>query len=110
MKVITLLKSIWIIFHKKMRLTKKEISAIKENILSFDEEAKIFLFGSRLNDQKKGGDIDILVISDKIGFLEKIKIKTGIFKKIEEQKLDIVVKKDFNDIFVKLIEADLKCL
>lgn len=93
-----------------MRLTKKEISAIKENILSFDEEAKIFLFGSRLNDQKKGGDIDILVISDKIGFLEKIKIKTGIFKKIEEQKLDIVVKKDFNDIFVKLIEADLKCL
>lgn len=93
-----------------MRLTKKEISSIKKNILSFDEDAKIFLFGSRVNNHAKGGDIDILVISDKIGFLEKIKIKTGIFKEMEEQKLDLVIKKDFNDIFVKLIEADLKCL
>lgn len=93
-----------------MRLTKEEISSIKKNVLSFDEDAKIFLFGSRVNNHAKGGDIDILVISDKIGFLEKIKIKTGIFKEMEEQKLDLVIKKDFNDIFVKLIEADLKCL
>lgn len=93
-----------------MRLTKKEISTIKENVLGFDEDAKIFLFGSRLNNHAKGGDIDILVISEKIGFLEKIKIKTGIFKEIDEQKLDLVIKKDFNDIFVKLIETDLQCL
>ena len=93
-----------------MRLTKKEISTIKENVLSFDEDAKIFLFGSRLNNHAKGGDIDILVISEKIGFSEKIKIKTGIFKEIDEQKLDLVIKKDFNDIFVKLIEADLQWL
>ena len=93
-----------------MRLTKKEISTIKENVLGFDEHAKIFLFGSRLNNHAKGGDIDILVISEKIGFSEKIKIKTGIFKEIDEQKLDLVIKKDFNDIFVKLIEADLQWL
>lgn len=93
-----------------MRLTKKEILAIKENILGFDEDAKIFLFGSRLDNRAKGGDIDILVISEKIGFSEKIKIKTGIFKEIDEQKLDLVIKKDFNDIFVKLIEGDLQCL
>jgi predicted nucleotidyltransferase len=93
-----------------MRLTKKEISTIKKNVLGFDEDAKIFLFGSRLNNHAKGGDIDILVISEKIGFSEKIKIKTGIFKEIDEQKLDLVIKKDFNDIFVKLIEADLQWL
>jgi predicted nucleotidyltransferase len=78
--------------------------------LGFDGDAKIYLFGSRLNDLARGGDIDILVISGKIGFIEKVKIKSGIFKEIEEQKLDIVVKKDFNDVFVKMIEPDLQCL
>ena len=93
-----------------MRLTPIEISAIKNNILSYDQDAKIFLFGSRTNDNAKGGDIDVLVISDKIGFNEKTKIRVGIFKEIEEQKLDLVVKKDFNDVFVKMIEDDLQSL
>ncbi|MEO6187374.1 MAG: nucleotidyltransferase domain-containing protein [Ginsengibacter sp.] len=93
-----------------MRLTETEISTIKKNILRFDPEAKIYLFGSRVNEEAKGGDIDILVISEKIGFIEKVKIKTGIFKEIEEQKLDLVVKKDFTDVFVKMIEPELKCL
>ncbi len=93
-----------------MRLSTKEISAIKNNILSFDPDAKIYLFGSRVNDNAKGGDIDVLVISDKIGFTEKLKIRTGIFKEIEEQKLDLVVKKDFNDVFVKMIKPDLQSL
>lgn len=93
-----------------MRLKEDEISVIKKNILHFDPEAKIYLFGSRVNDMAKGGDIDILVISEKIGFIEKVKIRTGIFKNIEEQKLDLVVKKDFSDLFVKMIEDDLQCL
>ncbi len=93
-----------------MRLKKDEISVIKKNILHFDPEAKIYLFGSRVNDMAKGGDIDILVISEKIGFIEKVKIRTRIFKNIEEQKLDLVVKKDFSDLFVKMIEDDLQCL
>lgn len=93
-----------------MRLTEKEISAIKRNISRFDAQAIIYLFGSRVNDAAKGGDIDILIISDKIGFAEKIKIRTGIFKELEEQKLDIVVKKDFTDVFVQMIEPDLQCL
>ncbi len=93
-----------------MRLSQNEISAIKNNILDFDPDAKIFLFGSRVNDFAKGGDIDILVISEKIGFTEKIKIRTGIFKEIEERKLDLVVKNDFSDLFVKMIEPDLQCL
>ena len=93
-----------------MRLSKQEISAIKKNILHFDNEAKIYLFGSRTNDKAKGGDIDVLVISDKIGFMEKTKIRVGIFKEIDEQKLDLVVKKDFNDAFVKMIKPHLQTL
>lgn len=93
-----------------MRLSQKEIASIKTNILNFDRNAKIYLFGSRTNDKAKGGDIDILVISDKIGFTEKTKIRMGIFKEIEEQKLDLVVKKDFSDTFVKMIKQDLQSL
>jgi len=93
-----------------MRLSEKEISAIKNNILSFDENAKIYLFGSRVNDNAKGGDIDVLVISDKIGFNEQLKIRTGIFSEIEEQKLDVIVKKNFDDVFVRMIEPDLQIL
>ena len=93
-----------------MRLTQNEISVIKKSVLNVDSQAKIYLFGSRVNDLAKGGDIDILVISGKIGFAEKIKIRLSIFKNIEERKLDLVVKKDFNDTFVKMIEPDLQCL
>ncbi|MEO7960467.1 MAG: hypothetical protein ABIR19_02905 [Ginsengibacter sp.] len=42
--------------------------------------------------------------------MEKVKIKTGIFKEMEEQKLDLVVKEDFNDVFVQMIEPQLQCL
>ncbi len=93
-----------------MRLTEKEIQLFKDQILPFDANAGIYLFGSRIDDEKKGGDIDLLVISDKIGFVDKIKIRTGIFKHLEEQKLDLLVKKDFNDTFVKVIEDQLICL
>ncbi len=93
-----------------MRLSEKEISAIKNNILNFDQDAKIYLFGSRTNDNAKGGDIDVLVISEKIGFNEQLKIRTGIFSEIEEQKLDVIVKKNFDDVFVRMIEPDLQIL
>lgn len=93
-----------------MRLTEKEIRVINHHIIQIDPEAKIYLFGSRTNDKAKGGDIDLLVISDKIGFKEKIKIRVGIFSEIEEQKLDLVVRKNFNDTFVKVIEPELQCL
>lgn len=93
-----------------MRLTEEEIQVIRDQILHFDPKASIYLFGSRTNDLKKGGDIDILVISDKIGFTEKTKIRVAIFNKLEEQRLDLVIKKDFNDTFVKAIEPELLCL
>lgn len=93
-----------------MRLTEKEADVIRKQILLADPEAKIYLFGSRTDDKAKGGDIDLLVISDKIGFIEKTKIRVGIFNEIEEQKLDLVVKKDLNDTFIKVIEPQLLCL
>ena len=85
-----------------MRLSKEEVFIIKTAILERDPNAKIFLFGSRAYDDKKGGDIDLLVFSDTLHFSDKIKIKVAIFEKLEEQKIDILIAKDDTDPFVKI--------
>ncbi len=87
-----------------MRLSKTEKSAIIEAVTRVDPEARIYLFGSRADDGKKGGDIDILIFSKRLTFDDKLKIKASIFEKIEEQKIDIVIAKDAKDPFVKMIQ------
>ena len=76
-----------------MRISEIEKNAIIDAILEQDKNAQIFLFGSRTDDLKKGGDIDILVHSDEIGLLKIVKIKSAIFKHIPEQKIDLLVSK-----------------
>lgn len=52
-----------------MRLATEEHSAISETIRRTDREAQIYLFGSRVDDTAKGGDIDLLVLSKNIDLL-----------------------------------------
>ena len=48
-----------------MRLESWEIEEIKKAAkLVFGENVRIILFGSRVYDNKKGGDIDLYVITD----------------------------------------------
>lgn len=42
-----------------MRLTDHERDAIKKAFMETFEEGKIYLFGSRVDDSKRGGDIDL---------------------------------------------------
>lgn len=74
-----------------MRLTKEEIQAIKTAILQEDPHAKIFLFGSRANDKLKGGDIDLMVLSETLNLSKKIKILSHIKEKIGDQKIDLKI-------------------
>jgi uncharacterized protein len=86
-----------------VRITEIEKTAIIEAITRIDPEARIYLFGSRIDNDKKGGDLDILVYSQKITFGDKLKIKAAIFEKIDEQKIDFVIAKDEKDPFVKMV-------
>lgn len=87
-----------------MRLDSHIQKIIKQSILHADENAEVYLYGSRTDDSKKGGDIDILVISDKISLNEKLKILNDIFSQIEEQKIDLLIAKNKNEsAFVKYI-------
>ena len=49
-----------------MRLSESEQQVIKQSIYVLDKQAKIVLFGSRANDEARGGDIDLLIVSDNI--------------------------------------------
>lgn len=84
-----------------MRLDEKEHKIIKDAILERDPQARIYLFGSRTNNFAQGGDIDILVLSDKINISDKLIVKRELFKKLEDQKIDIIVSGDRNRPFVK---------
>ena len=88
--------------YKNIRLKDKEIIAIKNAVLNFDKNAQIFIFGSRTDLNKKGGDIDLIVISELIDFEQKLKILAEIYKKIGEQKIDLIIVKHKNEnSFVK---------
>ncbi len=75
-----------------MRLTQKQVKSIKTNFQSIFHDGIIYLFGSRVDDSKKGGDIDLYISTEnkenisykKIQFLAKLKREIG------EQKIDIV--------------------
>ena len=85
-----------------MRLGEIEKEAIKSSIKKRDPDAKIYLFGSRSDPNKRGGDIDILVISQTLSNADKIPILVHIFDKIEEQKIDLIIAQDSSDPFVRL--------
>ena len=86
-----------------MRLKPAEFKIIKQSVAALDECARIYLFGSRADDRAKGGDIDLLIISDKLNYQDKLRIKHKLFEYLEEQKIDIVIAKDFEQPFIKLL-------
>ncbi len=87
-----------------MRLSKQEIDLLKTKVKSFSKNAKIYLFGSRVDDTKKGGDIDILILSNDLSKKDIRKIRVEFFKQFGEQKLDILLDDgSLKDTFTKLV-------
>lgn len=79
-----------------MRLSKEQIKVIIQCAhRSFGETAKIWLFGSRVDDNKKGGDIDLYIETDKETGIVAAKLEMlGFLQSVfGEQKIDILVKR-----------------
>ncbi len=85
-----------------MRLKNDEIMAIKNCISSLDENAEVYLFGSRTEDVAKGGDIDLLIMSKVLGYNDTIRIRKTLYEMLEEQKIHIIIAQDTTDPFVKM--------
>lgn len=85
-----------------MRLSDAERAAIVGAVGARDPAAEVYLFGSRVDDNAKGGDIDILVLSEKINFSGKLDILVDLFKQLGDRKLDIVVAPDRAKPFTRI--------
>jgi hypothetical protein len=82
----------------KMRLTEFEIKALVDTTAKvFDRNTHLILFGSRVNNNARGGDIDLLLIpgenvnndlfNRKIHYLIEVKNILG------DQKIDLIIQK-----------------
>ena len=71
-----------------MRLDAEQTSALEYALNLVTDE--VYLFGSRLDPSKKGGDIDLLVFSKQDSFQLSQQITLRFFEKCEE-KIDVVV-------------------
>ena len=84
-----------------MRLSEFEIETIKELAEKhFGEGTTVYLFGSRTDENKKGGDIDLFItikdekrlnIEAKVQFLAELKTKIGD-RKIDDSRSSKIVK------------------
>jgi len=74
-----------------MRLSTEQITILKNKLFSLSKDAKLYLFGSRVDDTKKGGDIDLLIVSDTLTKKDLRPLRVEFFKYFGEQKLDIIL-------------------
>ena len=91
-----------------MRLQRDEINIIKSTLYETIEDAKIFLFGSRTDDTKKGGDIDLFVQTQKnITLRDELKILARMEFRGIERKIDLIIQSPAS-IHQKLFETIAK--
>ena len=90
-----------------MRLTQEEINHIKYNVSEvFGVKSRVFLFGSRVDDAKRGGDIDLLIEPSHLQyeFIQATQLVVKLQLALGDQKIDIVVARDPN----RLIEQEAR--
>jgi predicted nucleotidyltransferase len=79
-----------------MRLSTLEIKAIKETFDAIFKHGDIYLFGSRVDDTKKGGDIDLYIDTPDVKnrLEKKLEFLVSLKQKIGDQKIDVIISKD----------------
>jgi predicted nucleotidyltransferase len=79
-----------------MRLTEAQAAAIRSAAAdAFGPDAEVWLFGSRVDEAKRGGDIDLLI---RLGggaldrpFHRRVRFLTRLERVLGERKVDVVV-------------------
>jgi predicted nucleotidyltransferase len=91
-----------------MRLDYKIIDFFKLKIVASFPGAKIYLFGSRVSDEERGGDIDLMILTNTLIDKRTIRaIRLEFFKSFGWQKIDLVnFTYDDDSVFKKLIQIN----
>ena len=90
-----------------MRLSKRLLTIIKEGLTKSFSGADVYLFGSRTDDTKRGGDIDIAIDTDisRVEFRkQKVKFIIYMLKHDLDLKIDLVRLKNKNS----LLESEIR--
>ena len=84
-----------------MRLTEETKKIIVDSVWRYFTHAeKILLFGSRVDDNKRGGDIDILVqtpVSSAEAFEAKVRTVAALQLQLGEQRIDLLTTTGVDD-------------
>lgn len=80
----------------RMRLTRDQITAIRLAAEeSFGEGSQVWLFGSRVDDRRRGGDIDLLVQPAQTAcasdFKRKVRFLGRLERSLGERKVDMLI-------------------
>lgn len=63
----------------------------------FGDDIKLYLFGSRVYDNKKGGDIDLFLETEQnIDISLKVSFLKNIYKNVTQRKVDLLIKSPLN--------------
>lgn len=87
-----------------MRLNQQQIEAIKQTFAQVFVFGDLYLFGSRVDEQARGGDIDLYVVPTEFEnlALKKIDFLVKLQRLIGEQKIDLVFDKGQNRVIDQL--------
>lgn len=79
-----------------MRLTETQRTAIKKSVANLiGADSRVWLFGSRADDTKRGGDIDLLVETDQVlpsRVAALCCLEGRLLKTLGDRKIDILIK------------------
>lgn len=94
-----------------MRLNPEQISGIRESVCEvFGQDTEVWLFGSRTDDRKRGGDIDLLIVPPLLSSEDRLLRKLRLLKRLEqrlgERKLDVVIEKPGDERLIVRVARD----
>jgi len=78
-----------------MRLTAQQAQVIRQVVATLaGDDAQVTLFGSRVDDTKKGGDVDLLITLHEV--VEhpaelSAKISAGLIRELQGRKVDVLL-------------------
>jgi predicted nucleotidyltransferase len=79
-----------------MRLTAEQAKIIRSAVREiYGDDSQLWLFGSRVDDERRGGDIDLLVRPDSVSggytLMDKIRLLGKLERGLGERKIDVVI-------------------